>query len=87
LGAKFKSTIVDGATFCELFFYTDQNCSSMIFEGNANARISLDTGGPDWTPISIAFNTPTTAHSTFVECFLLQANMDQIYLNPNANTF
>jgi len=38
-------------------------------------------------PVSTTVTMPDNAQSIFILCFLFQGNMDQIYLNPVANTF
>jgi hypothetical protein len=83
LGAKFRAA--DPFSHCDVSFYSGTNCTTEIVV--THPMIALPSGGQNWTAVSTSFTTPANTQSAFVSCFLYQASMDQIYLNPNVNAF
>jgi hypothetical protein len=64
-------------------YFTDQNCLNVTSVGPAIDGL----GTPAWTAISTSLTTPTNAQTLWIGCFLGVSSVDQLYLNPNANSY
>lgn len=86
-GAKIKALSMPQPSLgvCEFLIYSDENCTTNI-PGTGEGFNSGGTIGV-WRAMSGSLTTPANAKGILINCLLIADNVDQIYLNPRANTY
>jgi hypothetical protein len=85
-GGKIKALSIPQPSLgvCGLYIYSDNNCTNNIPGGdgfNSGTTIGI------WRAVSGSLTTPENAGSIRINCLLIDNNVDQLYLNPRADTF
>ena len=83
--------LYNGTSYCDVAFTTGTDCyGGAAGTWSGQGRIGPTAGtwdGPGWASFSTSVVAAPGSQRGFVQCSLMQTKLDQVYVNPIANSF
>ncbi len=90
-GIRLQMPLYNGTSYCDVAFTTGTDCyGGAAGTWSGQGRIGPTAGtwdGPGWASFSTSVVAAPGSQRGFVQCSLMQTKLDQVYVNPIANSF